>query len=413
MHKIVREKGKRVKTWGLNGDPKILHEASYEYPVMYHWLGTPPQKEHPFNLYGDIMSQPDALEETIKEIYPSVKSIAKEIVDRKINRIVGTGLGTSQFVMQAAAGAFWKYAGIDANDVDGLEYFLNPRPYDYSKICFAVLSGSGSTVDSNRAGRLAKEKGAFTIAVTSVDGSPVTQFCDRKIICAGGFDTGGSDTFHYTTRTLALIMLAIEIGRIRQPEAFDYDALMTEIKELPEKFEKMIEYVDARSRSIAKQYGNARCSIVVGNGSNYGAAEEFALKFDEMAHLPTKAMVIDRHIHGALGLTDTNVITYLIAPKNDTGYKELKDIADYCNTVKSICIAIVSEEDDDISNMVDDVIRLPIDIPELFPLYAILPSQLIPYWSAVYTGTFNPDTQRSNVPRYGRAWAKLFPPGTH
>jgi glucosamine--fructose-6-phosphate aminotransferase (isomerizing) len=413
MSEISREKGKRVKTWGMTGDIRSQHEASFEYPVMYHWLGTPPQKEHPFNLYGDIKSQPQALKETIDSILPSVKSIAQEIVDRGINRIVGTGLGTSQFVAQASAGAFWKYAGIDAGDIDGLEYFLNPRPYDYSKICFAVLSGSGSTVDSNRAGRLAKEKGAFTLAVTSIDGSPVTQFCDRKIICAGGFDTGGSDTFHYTTRTLAMIMLAIEIGRIRQPGAYDYDALMAEIKNLPKKFSDMFDYVDQRSRSIATQYGKVRSAIVVGNGANYGAAEEMALKFDEMAHLPTKAMVIDRHIHGALGMTDTNIVTFLMAPKNDSGYKELKDIAEYCNTVKTICIGIVSEDDNDISNMVDDVIRLPQSIPELFPLLAILPSQLVPYWCSVLTGVLNPDTQRSNVPRYGRAWAKLFPPGTH
>lgn len=410
--KISREKGKRIKTWGMAGDPRSQHEASYEYPVMYHWLGTPAQTKHPYNLYGDITSQPDAIRDTIKSIEKPVKEVAKELVDRGINRIVGTGLGTSQFVSQAAAGAFWKYAGIDSSDVDGLEYFLNPRPYDYSKICFAVLSGSGSTTDSNRAGRLAKEKGAFTLAITSVDGSPVTQFCDAKIVCAGGFDTGGADTFHYTTRTLALIMLAFEIGRLRQPDAHDYDALMQKIFELPDAFADMFTRVDARCQSIARQYYSMRSAIIVGNGSNYGAAEEFALKYDEMAHLPAKAMVIDRHIHGALGLTDKDIITFLIAPKSDTGYKELKDIADYCNTVKSVCIAIVSDDDDDISNMVDDVVRLPMDIPELFPLLAILPSQLIPYWSSVLSG-LNPDTQRSNVPRYGRAWAKLFPPGTH
>ncbi len=137
-----------------------------------------------------------------------------------------------------------------------------------------------------------------------------------------------------------------------------------------------------------------------------------ALKFDEMASLPTKAMVIDRHIHGALGLTDSKIVTFLLAPKDDPGYKELKDIADYCNTVKTICIAIVSEDDDDISGMTDDVIRIPMDNPVLFPLLAILPGQLIPYWASVFSGK-TPDTQRSDVPRYGRAWAKLFPPGTH
>lgn len=409
---IKREHGKRMKTWGMSGNIREQHEASYEYPVMNHWLGVEPRYEHPFNMYGDICSQPDALRDTIAAIKDEIKDLAKEFVKRGINRIVGTGLGTSQFVAQAAGGAFWKYAGIDAQDIDGLEYFLNPRPYDYGKICFAVLSGSGSTTDSNRAGKLAKEKGAFTLAVTSIAGSPVTKFCDRTIVCSGGFDTAGGDSFHYTTRTLALIMLAIEIGKLRQPGAHDYDGLMKRIEAIPDQFADMFDRVDARCRSIAKQYCQSRANIIVGNGSNYGAAEEMSLKYDEMAHLPSKGMVIDRHLHGAIGLTDHQILTILIVPKNDPGYKEFKDIADFCNTIKTVCVAIVSEGDDDLSNMVDDVIRLPMDIPELFPLLAILPGQLLPYWSSVYSG-YTPDTQRSEVPRYGRAWAKLFPPGTH
>ena len=412
MSEIKRELGKRMVRWGETGSSREQLEASYEYPVMYHWLGVKPKYEHPYNMYGDISSQPKALKDTIAAISKDVKEIAQEFVDRGIERIVGAGLGTSQFVSQAAAGAFWKYAGIDSTDVDGLEYFLNPRPYDYKKTCFAVLSGSGSTTDSNRAGKLAKEKGAFILAVTSVDNSPVTKFADRKIVCAGGFDTAGGDTFHYTTRTLALIMLAIEIGRIRQPGAFDYDALSAEIEAIPEKFANMFDAIDARCQSIAEQYCNVRANIIVGNGSNFGAAEEMALKYDEMAHIPSKGMVIDRHLHGALGLTYTDFLTILIVPKADPGYKEFKDIADFCNTIKAPSMAIVSEDDDDISLMVDDVVRIPCEVPELFPLLAILPGQLLPYWSSIFSG-FTPDTQRSEVPRYGRAWAKLFPPGTH
>ena len=413
MSDYTREKGKRIKTWGAEGDLKAQMEMSYEYPVMYRWLGTSPCNEHPYNLYGDIKSQPAALRDTFEENKAIVKDIAQELHKRGINRIIGTGLGTSQFVAQAAAAAFWKYAGIDAGDVDGLEYFTNPRPYDYSKLCFVVYSGSGSTVDSNRAGRLAKEKGAFTLAVTSIDGSPVTLYTDRKIICCGGFDTGGSDTFHYTTRLGVSIMLAIELGRLKQPGRYDYDGLMEKLLAIPDKFEDMFDAVEARCKSIARQYYNYRCNIIVGCGANLGSAEEMALKFDEMAHLPSKAMCPDRHIHGAIGLTDHQILTILLAPKNCPSYKELKDIAGFTQTVKVPCVAIVSQDDNDIANLADDVVRLPEEDEILFTLLNILPSQLIPYYSSIFTGTLNPDTQRSNVPRYARAWAKLFPPGTH
>jgi glucosamine 6-phosphate synthetase-like amidotransferase/phosphosugar isomerase protein len=151
-----RETGKRIKLWGSDGDIKRLMEATAEYPMMYRNLGTEPKTCHPYNLYGDISIQPKALKETLENNLEVAKELAQEMVRRGINRIVGTGLGTSQFVAQAAAGAFWKYAGVDASDIDSLEFVTNPRPYDYSKLGFFVYSGSGSTVDSNRAGRKAK-----------------------------------------------------------------------------------------------------------------------------------------------------------------------------------------------------------------------------------------------------------------
>jgi hypothetical protein len=49
----------------------------------------------------------------------------------------------------------------------------------------------------------------------------------------------------------------------------------------------------------------------------------------------------------------------------------------------------------------------------LFSLLAILPGQLLPYWSAVEQGDINPDCQRSNIAKYARVWHMLFPPGTH
>jgi glucosamine--fructose-6-phosphate aminotransferase (isomerizing) len=407
-----RETGKRIKLWGSDGYIKRLMEATAEYPMMYRNLGTEPKTCHPYNLYGDISIQPKALKETLENNLEVAKELAQEMVRRGINRIVGTGLGTSQFVAQAAAGAFWKYAGVDASDIDSLEFVTNPRPYDYSKLGFFVYSGSGSTVDSNRAGRKAKELGAFTVAFTSVDGSPVTQYTDRKMVCAGGFDTGGSDTFHYTTRLAVSILLSIELGRLLQPQAHDYDALLKKLLAIPEKFEAMFDDVDARCRSIANRYHGVRAVIVVGNGANLGSAEEMSLKFDEMSHIPAKAMCPDRHIHGALGLTDEKILTIIMAP-NGPAYKELKDIALATQLIKSPSIAIVSENDDDIANHVDDVVRLPEDDEILFTLLNILPSQLIPYYCAVADGNINPDCQRSNVPKYARVWNLLFPPGTH
>jgi len=409
----LRETGYRVKRWGIDETKADrLAEATAEHPIMYQALGTEPKTGHPFNLYADISVQPQALIDTLKQNESLIALIADEFIRRGITRIVGFGLGTSQFVAQVAAYGFWKFAGLDADQVDAVEFQMYDRPFDYAHTAFMAQSGSGSTTDSNRAAQLAKDRGGYVIALTSITGSPLSKIADVNMVCAGGYDTGGSDTFHYLTRLAASLMLALEIGLRRQPAEHDYHALKQQLLSAGQSMGAVFSAVDARCHSIAKRLQHARSILVVGSGPQLGTAEEIALKFDEMSHIPTKAMCWGRHIHGALGLTDERIHTIIVAPPGEA-YQRLVDVAKVTQMLKTPSIAIVAEDDEQIASMVDDVIRLPKMEETLFSVLAILPGQLLPYYCAVELGDVNPDCQRSNIPKYARVWHMLFPPGTH
>jgi glucosamine 6-phosphate synthetase-like amidotransferase/phosphosugar isomerase protein len=410
---IERVDGHRIKTWGLEGDIKRLIEGTGEYPIMYRALGTPPRKEHPFNLYGDIQSQPEALRGTFERNLKVVPAIAQRLVEKGFQGMVGHGLGTSQFVAMTAAGAFWDYAGWSAYGIDSLEYVNYRQPVDFSKTVFFNYSGSGSTVDSNRAALKARELGAYQVAFTSIAGSPITQKSDDSIVCSGGFDTGGSDTFHYTTRLAASIWLALEIGALTHPDRRDWSDLRQRLFAIPDKMESGFEWISERARLLAARYKDIRSILVVGSGANLGTAEEIALKYDEMSHIPTKGMCPGRHIHGALGLTIHNILTIVVAPYEDKSYAALRDVAQATMMLKSPSIAILSEQDEKVAEQVDDVFRLPESEPNLFAILAILPGQLLPYWGAIAQGDINPDTQRGNIARHARVWNWLFPKDTH
>jgi glucosamine--fructose-6-phosphate aminotransferase (isomerizing) len=409
----LRETGYRVKRWGIDEtQASRLSEATAEQPVMYQALGTEPKTSHPYNLYSDISVQPRAVNDTLRQNQTLITAIADECVKRGINRVVGFGLGTSQFVAQVAANGFWKFAGIDADQADAVEFQMYDRPYDYAHTAFMAQSGSGSTTDSNRAAQLARERGGYVIALTSISGSPLSKIADVNIVCAGGYDTGGSDTFHYTTRLAASLLLALEIGARRQPHAHNYDDLRGQLLSAGDRMSAIFAEVDARCRSIAKRLKHARSVLVVGSGPHLGTAEEITLKFDEMSHIPAKALCWGRHIHGAIGLSDERIHTIIVAPPGHA-YERMIDVAKVTQMLKTPSIAIVADDDEQIASMVDDVIRLPKMEETLFSVLAILPGQLLPYYCAVELGDVNPDCQRSNIPKYARVWLMLFPPGTH
>jgi glucosamine--fructose-6-phosphate aminotransferase (isomerizing) len=387
-------------------------EGTGELPVMYIALGAEAKTEHPFNLYADILSIPKALKRTLKAIPDQVSEVVARIVDEKRTRIIGTGMGTSQFVAAGAAGALWNFAGWDADQVDAGEFLTSERNWDLSRSAFFIYSGSGRTVDANRAAEKAKAGGAYTVAVTSVPYSPLTKITDGAIVCEGGFDTGGSDTFHYATRLAAGILLAIELGERTQSGRRDYAALRKQLHGIHDWLEEHLEELDGRCRTIARRFRFARSILTVGGGPNVATAEEAALKFDEMAHIPSKAMCPDRHLHGALGLTDEQIVTLLIAPPGPS-YPWLKQIAQVTVGLKTPSVAFVAEDDEDIASLMDYVVRLPAVDEAIFGLPATFPAQLLPYYCAVEQGDINPDCQRANIPKYARVWRMVLPPGTH
>jgi fructoselysine-6-P-deglycase FrlB-like protein len=406
----VRRRGQRIKTWGIGGNVREQIEATGELPIMYRALGTPPQTQHPFNLYGDIRSQPEALRGTFETAH-EIADVARRLAQHDPVGLIGLGSGTSQFVAQVANAVFTRFAGVAGWDYDSLHFLRYPPGVDFRRFGVMAYSGSGSTVDTVAATKRSRDAGAFTVAFTSVEGSPVVQASDARILTAGGFDTGGSDTFHYTTRVAAAIYLALELGKLRRPRTEDHDGLLRALVDTARQMGEIFDTVDARCRTIAERFMGVRSILVVGDGPNYGTAEEIALKFDEMAHIPTKPMNPGRHIHGALGLTDEQILTVLVAPPGPS-YRDMVSIAKVTQLLKTPAVAIVSEDDTEIADIVDYVVRLPVRDEAIFPVLAVLPGQLLPYWCGVGLG-LNPDTQRSNIPKHARVWNMLFPPGTH
>lgn len=393
-------------------DPVLNIEATSEYPVMYRALGTEPRTGHPYNVYDDIRTEPHVVSKTLEIISDSVRRVAAGFVKREISHVVGIGMGTSQFVGQAAGPAFWEWAHLTTEDRDSVEALTTEKPYDYEHTALLCFSGSGSTVDTISACKKFTEKGAYSIAITSIAGSPLTKTTKDTIACVGGFDTGGSDTFHYATRLAASLALAIELGKERSVSDLDFKELEAQLKSVPAAMAKRLDEIDKRCWSIAKHNARMRSALVVGTGPNYGTAEEMALKFDEMAHIPAKAMVPTRHLHGALGLTDERIQTIILAPENNASHW-IEQIANVTMTLKVPSMAIVPDKEKVISPMMDYVIRVPISNEHLFALYVVPAIQMYPYYCAVEQGDINPDCQRSNIPRYARVWRMVLPRGSH
>ena len=69
--------------------------------------------------------------------------------------------------------------------------------------------------------------------------------------------------------------------------------------------------------------------------------------------------------------------------------------------------------EDKIAPLMDWVWRTPIENEHLFALYVVPIIQLLPYFFALKQGSINPDCQRSDIPKYAKAWTMVLKPGGH
>jgi len=387
-----------------------LIENTAETPVMYIALGSEPKREHPYNLYSDIMDQPLHIRKTIENNEEKVRIIAKRIIDIEPEKIIFTGIGTSYYLAIAAAQGLSNISMIPTEYIDSFEMLCNSQMYNLKKTIVICCSASGETKDTIDTINYFKEKAAYTIAVVNKPGK-LTTVCDDTIL-ADGYDTGGSDTLVYTTRLAVLYLLGIELGCLSGQPRDKMEEIRSQLYGVSSSVKKIIDSLEFRIKEIAGRYKDKRAYIFVGSGPNIATALEAALKMDEIAHIPSKGITVARHLHGVIGLSNEEIVTVFFGSPGRS-YERMTDAVKVSNLCGSPTISFVWEDDKQVSKLTDDVFRIPGKIDEVIsPLLFILPAQLLAYYSGVLKG-LNPDCQRSNIPRYARAWLQAFPLGTH
>ena len=329
----------------------------------------------------EIHEQPRAIRETIagriSEIDGDVRlklGMSEEEI-KCLERVTIIACGTSYHAGMLAKNLFARVAGLPV-DVEVASEFLNlqVRP----RTLLLGITQSGETADTLLALKKAKTCGARSLAITNVVGSTVTELVDGTIYTRCGPEIGVAATKTFTSQLVAIILLAIRLGRARAHLTPDQARkMLIELTKLPGLVQRVLEKRE-EIRKIAELYAGASCYFFIGRDYLYPISLEGALKMKEIAYIPSEGYAGGELKHGPLALITEKTPVVALATCGKKIQSNIKEVRARGAEV----VALATEGDPDIAKVASRVIELPETQPIYSAVLCTVAVQLLSYYTA-------------------------------
>ena len=329
----------------------------------------------------EIYEQPNAIRETIGSKLSESKisfndfEIKKEFLET-INRIYIVACGTAMNAGLATKATFENFCKIPTEVDIASEFRYRDPLIDEHTLCI-YISQSGETADTIAALKLAKSKGAKTIAIANVIGSSITREADYCIYTHAGPEIAVASTKAYTSQVVLLNILALYFAEVldRVPSS-TIDSMKKELLELPKKAEITLRNV-AEVKNFANIVYKETDMFFLGRGVDYYVASEGSLKLKEISYIHSESYAAGELKHGPIALIENDVTVVGIITNPNLVEKTISNIQEVI-TRGAKTLVITNQKINE--SQFFKVINIPDTEPCLSPILSIIPLQLLAYY---------------------------------
>jgi glucosamine--fructose-6-phosphate aminotransferase (isomerizing) len=336
--------------------------------------------EQPSTIYDCLRGRLDAEKGTI--VMSGVENNLQQFSNA--NRIIMVACGTSWHAGLVAEYIFEELCRIPV-EVEYASEFRYRNPVIHKGDIIMAISQSGETADTLVAIERAKEQGATIFGILNVVGSSIARASHAGAYTHAGPEIGVASTKAFTAQLTVLTMVALRIALERKTISHDrYMHLLNELHEVPAKVETALK-LNSSIKAIAAKYAQAHDVLYLGRGYNFPVALEGALKLKEISYIHAEGYPAAEMKHGPIALVDETLPVVFVATKDSYHEKIVSNIQEI-KARKGKVIAIVTEGDQVISGMADDVIEVPEADELIAPIISVVPLQLLAYYIGVHKG---------------------------
>ena len=346
------------------------------------WNATAAEKDgYDDYMLKEIYEQPNAIRETIGSRLPEDGPCYFEDLDftkeylSSLNKIYIVACGTAMHAGLVGKNILEKLCKIPA-EVDIASEFRYRDPLIDEKTLCLFISQSGETADTIAALKLAKSKGAKTLAISNVIGSSITREADYSIYTHAGPEIAVASTKAYTSQVVLMAILAIYFAEILESEHYAViKDLKQEVLSLPGKVEDALKS-NNRIKEFARKVYQEKDMFFLGRGVDQTVALEGSLKLKEISYIHSDAYAAGELKHGPIALIEKGITVIGILTDSKLVEKSISNIQEVITRGAKTFIVTNLELP---TNNFDMIITVPQINSLLSPIVSVVPLQLFAY----------------------------------
>lgn len=306
------------------------NEVEPEYLEVDWELNSAGKAGYPFYMEKEIMEQPRAIEDTIRQrIKSGMPDFSGDGVPDSLftecERICIIACGTAMHAGLVAQALVKSILHMHI-EVEMASEFMYSDPVIDDKTLVIAVSQSGETIDTLEAVKYARRRGAKCLSIINVKGSSIARESDYVLYTNAGPEIAVASTKAYTTQLAVFYLIVARMAHSRG--VFSVEETQCYIRELqrtPDEIEKVLQ----KRRDIhvlAKKVLKAKDLFMIGRGLDYSILLEGSLKLKEVSYIHSEAYASGELKHGPIALITQDTPVVAAVTQEKLMAKELSNI---------------------------------------------------------------------------------------
>ena len=259
---------------------------------------------------------PSVIKNQIIENQPIAAKIGAKLREIAPKSVMIIGRGSSDH-----AGVFGKYlieieAGVPVSSAAPSVASVYGKKLKLQDSLVIVISQSGRSPDIIAQAQMAKDAGAFCVALVNDETSPLGDIVDEVLPLKAGAEISVAATKSYLATLSALAHLVANWTENQE--------LINALAELPAAMEEMIA---SPAQLTPASIANVKNMVVLGRGLGFAIAKEMALKLKEVSSIHAEAFSSAEFLHGPVTLVEQGlaILNCAVNDESATSHQEQID----------------------------------------------------------------------------------------